>query len=61
MLAMGYLAPGENFENMLQLKRFDLYFEGTLNRIWLLSYRNNDISYRDARGFGGMHPERILK
>ena len=31
-----------------------------MNRKWLLSYRNN-ISYRDARGFGGMLPEKILK
>ena len=44
---MGYLATGENFENMLQLKGFGLYFEGVMNRKWLLSYRNNDISYRD--------------
>ena len=29
---MGYLDPGENFKNMLQLKRFDLYFEGILHR-----------------------------
>ena len=39
---MRYLAPGEMFENMLQLKRFGIYFEGILNRKWLLSYRNND-------------------
>ena len=32
---MEYLAPGENFENMLQLKRLDLYFDGILNRKWL--------------------------
>ena len=49
---MGHLAPCEIFENMLQLKHFSLYFEGILNRKWLLSYRNIDISYRDARGFG---------
>ena len=30
---MGYSAPGEIFENMLQLKRFGLYFEGILNKI----------------------------
>ena len=36
---MGHLAPCEIFKNMLQLKRFDLYFEGILNRKWLLSYR----------------------
>ena len=29
---MGYLAPGEIFEKMLQLKGFGLYFEGILNR-----------------------------
>ena len=58
---MGYLATGEIFENMLQLKRFGLYFEGIICRKWLLSYRNNDISYRDAGGFGDMLPEKILK
>ena len=56
---MGYLATRD--ENILQLKRFGLYFEGIMNRKWLLSYRNNDISYRDARGFGGMLPEKVLK
>ena len=34
---MGYLATGEIFENMLQPKRFGLYFERILNRKWLLS------------------------
>ena len=58
---MGYLAPSEIFENMLQLKRFGLYFESILNSKWLCLYRNNDISYRDARGFGGMLPEIFLK
>ena len=29
---MGYLATGEFFKNMLQLKRFGLYFEGIINR-----------------------------
>ena len=29
---MGHLAPGKIFENMLQFKRFGLYFEGILNR-----------------------------
>ena len=32
-------------KHMLQFKRF----EGILNRKWLLSCRNNDISYKDAR------------
>ena len=41
---MGYLARCEIFENMLQLKRFGLYFEIILNSKWLLPYRNNDIS-----------------
>ena len=41
---MGHLAPGEIFENMLRL---------------LLSYRDSDISYRDARGFGDMIPAKI--
>ena len=44
---MKYLATGEIFENMLQLKDFGLYFERIMNRKWLLSYRNNGISYRD--------------
>ena len=57
---MGYLATGEIFENMLQLKRFGLYFEGIINRKWLLSYRNNNIGYKDAKGFGRMLPEKIL-
>ena len=47
---MGYLAPGEICENMLQLKRFGLYFERILNSKWLLSYRNNDISYTAMLG-----------
>ena len=58
---MGYLVTREIFENMLQLKRFGLDFERIMNRKWLLSYRNNDISYRDARGFGGILLEKILK
>ena len=58
---MGYLAPGEIFGNMRQLKRFGLYFDRILNSKWLPSYRNNDITYRDAKRFGGMLPEKILK
>ena len=41
---MWYLAPGKFFENMLQLKRFALNFERILNKKWLHSYRNSDIS-----------------
>ena len=55
---MGHLTPGETFENML--RHFGLYFEEILNRKWF-SYRNSDISYRDARGFGDMLPAKILK
>ena len=50
---MGYLATGEIFENMLQLKRFGLYFEGIINRKWLLSYRNN-ISATEMLGGSGV-------
>ena len=53
---MGYLATGEFFENMLQLKSFGLYFEEVMNRKWLLSYRNNDISYRaEMLGCSGVY------
>ena len=64
---MGYSATSEIFENMLKL---NLYFEGIMNRKWLLSHHytctekticNNDISYRDAGGFGSMLPKKILK
>ena len=41
---MWYLALGEIFENMLQLKRFGLNFERNLNKKWLHSYRNTDNS-----------------
>ena len=34
---MGHLAIGKIFENILQLKRFGLYFEGIMNRKGLLS------------------------
>ena len=50
---MGYFATGEIFENMLQLKRFGLYFERIMNRKWLLSYRNNDNSYTGMLGGSG--------
>ena len=34
---MEYLATGKFFENILQLKRFGLYFKGIMNRKGLLS------------------------
>ena len=60
-LAIGYLATGEIFENMLPLKRFGLYFEGIMNKKWPFSCRNNDVSYKDARGFGPYAPREIFK
>ena len=59
---MGYFATGEIFENMLQLKGFGLYFKGVMNRKWLLSYRNNDISYRyEMLGGSGACSPKFLK
>ena len=58
---MGCLASGEICENMLQLKRLGLYLDRILNRKWLLSYRSNDISNREARGFGGHAPRENLE
>ena len=55
------IGPGEICKHLLQLKRLGIYFEGILIRKWLLPYRNNDISYRDARGSGGMLLQKILK
>ena len=61
---MWYLAPGEIFENMLQLKPFGLNLERILNRKWPLSYRNGGISYRvkinmNARGFRACSPRKF--
>ena len=61
LIAMGYLPTCEIFENMLQLKRFGLYFEGIMNRKWPLSYRNTEIRYRYSRGFRSMVPEKFFK
>ena len=47
---MRYLAPGEIFENMLQLKRFGLYFERILK---LFSCRNTYINYSCTHMLGG--------
>ena len=35
---MGYLATGEIFENMLQLKGFGLYFEGIMNSKYMATF-----------------------
>ena len=42
---MGYLAPCEMFDIMLQLMRFSVYFEGSLNiNNGYFHIKNNDIS-----------------
>ena len=56
---MGYLATSEIFENLLYtIEAFWLYFEGIMNRKWLLSYKNNYISYRDVKG-GACSPRKF--
>ena len=35
------ITHGKNFENMLRLMHFGLYFERSLKRKWLFSHRNN--------------------
>ena len=56
---MGYLAPVEMFDNMLQLMRFSVYFEGVLNtNNGFFSYKNNDINGTHARGLVGTFPPR---
>ena len=47
---MGHLALDEIFKHMLQLKRFGFYFEGILNRKWLVSYRKEATSQRVSCG-----------
>ena len=56
---MMYLAHKKVFKNMLQLKRFGLYFEKS-SFMAILSYRNNDIGCTQARGFRGMFSKKIL-
>ena len=51
------IAPGEMFDNMLQLMRFSVYFKG----ITLFSYKNNDISGTHAKGLVGMLPQKIFE
>ena len=56
---MGHLAPGEIFENMLQLKRFGLYFEGILNRKWLLHIEIMISATEMLGGPGTCSPQKI--
>ena len=57
--AMGDLAPGEMFDNILQLMRFSVYFEGVLNTSnGYLHIKNNDISGTHARGLLSRFPPR---
>ena len=57
---MGYLPPGEMFDSMLQLMRFNVYFEGILNN----GYFHIQIMISAAhmlRGAGLVAPEIFLK
>ena len=60
-LAMGYLATGEIFENMLQLKRFGLYFEGIMNRKCYFHIEIMKSATEMLRGSGACSPRQILK
>ena len=53
MLAMGYLATGEIFKNMLQLKGFGLYFEIVMNKKWLYFHIEIMISATEMNCWGG--------
>ena len=50
---MEYLATGEIFENMLQLKRLGLYFEGIMNRKGLYFHKEIMISATEMLGGSG--------
>ena len=52
---MGYLAPSEMFDNMLQLMRFSVYFEGVLNTN--NGYFNIKIMILAAHMLGGTFPQ----
>ena len=57
---MGHLAPSEIFKNMLQLKRFGLYFEGIMNRKCLFSYKSSELSATEMlRGSGTCSPRKF--
>ena len=58
---MGYLAPGEIFENMLPLKRFDLYFEGILNRNVYFLIEKIISTTEVLGGLGACSPKTFLK
>ena len=59
---MGHLAPGEIFENTLQLKRFGLDFERILNRKWLYFHIEIVISATEMLGGSGTcSPQKRLK
>ena len=56
---MGYLAPGKMFDNMLELMRFSVYFEGILNtNNGYFHIKIMIISGTHARGLVGMFPQR---
>ena len=57
---MGYLTPSEIFDNMLQLMRFSVYFEGIMNtNNGYFHIKNNYISGTNDRGLVGMFPRKI--
>ena len=58
---MGYLAIGEIFETMLQLKRFGLYFEGILNRKWLLHIEIMISATEMLGGSGACFPRKFMQ
>ena len=57
---MGYLTAGECLENMLQLKRFDLYFARIMIRQWLYFHIEIMVSATDAIGSSGAHAPREI-
>ena len=58
---MGYLAPENILENILQLMRFSECFEIILNKILLFPYKNNDIIAAAARMLGGFRAYASLR
>ena len=63
------ITHGENFENLLRLMLFGVYFERILKVKWLFSYKNNysivitRIYTLGAWGLGGQHtlPEKKIE
>ena len=60
---MGYLSHGEMFDNMLQLMRFSIYFEGVRNTNNGYFYIKKLISAAPMLGgsWGNVPPQKIWK